>query len=109
MNASYEHRRCSQRPHRAPELALSSQMTSHLPVVGFGVVSEILSLRREVENKAKAIDGLEESLDESRTENVIADDVPPSSSWIWCLNERPSEVARERFAANVSFYRCGEK
>jgi hypothetical protein len=32
-------------------------------------VSEILSLRREVENKSKAIDVLERSLDESRTEN----------------------------------------
>ncbi|KAJ5258130.1 hypothetical protein N7524_009686 [Penicillium chrysogenum] len=39
------------------------------PTLHASLVSEILSLRREVENKAKAIDGLEESLDESRTEN----------------------------------------
>ncbi|KAJ6168557.1 hypothetical protein N7497_001400 [Penicillium chrysogenum] len=39
------------------------------PTLHASLVSEILSLRRKVENKAKAIDGLEESLDESRTEN----------------------------------------
>ncbi|KAJ5851953.1 uncharacterized protein N7529_011338 [Penicillium soppii] len=39
------------------------------PTLHASLVSEILSLRREVENKTKAIDGLEESLDESRTEN----------------------------------------
>ncbi|KAJ5329212.1 hypothetical protein N7452_009602 [Penicillium brevicompactum] len=39
------------------------------PTLHASLVSEILSLRREIENKTKAIDGLEESLDESRTEN----------------------------------------
>ncbi|KAJ5788127.1 hypothetical protein N7457_003117 [Penicillium paradoxum] len=39
------------------------------PTLHASLVSEILSLRREIESKTKAIDGLEESLDESRTEN----------------------------------------
>ncbi|KGO64990.1 Pleckstrin homology domain, Mcp5-type [Penicillium italicum] len=39
------------------------------PTLHASLVSEILSLRREIENKTKAIDGLEESLNESRTEN----------------------------------------
>ncbi|KAF7119082.1 hypothetical protein CNMCM5793_008821 [Aspergillus hiratsukae] len=39
------------------------------PTLHASLVSEILSLRREVENKAKAIDVLERSLDESRIEN----------------------------------------
>ncbi|CAG7931900.1 unnamed protein product [Penicillium olsonii] len=39
------------------------------PTLHASLVSEILSLRREIENKTKAIDGLEESLDESKTEN----------------------------------------
>ncbi|KAJ5218331.1 uncharacterized protein N7498_000430 [Penicillium cinerascens] len=39
------------------------------PTLHASLVSEILSLRREVENKTKAIDFLEVSLDESRTEN----------------------------------------
>ena len=39
------------------------------PTLHASLVSEILSLRREIENKTKAIDGLEESLDESRTAN----------------------------------------
>lgn len=39
------------------------------PTLHASLVSEILSLRREIENKTKSIDGLEESLDESRTEN----------------------------------------
>ncbi|CAG8948027.1 unnamed protein product [Penicillium salamii] len=38
------------------------------PTLHASLVSEILSLRREIENKTKAIDGLEESLDQSRTE-----------------------------------------
>lgn len=38
------------------------------PTLHASLVSEILSLRREVENKTKAIDSLELSLDESRTE-----------------------------------------
>jgi hypothetical protein len=41
------------------------------PTLHASLVSEILSLRREIENKTKAIDGLEESLDESRTENEL--------------------------------------
>ncbi|KAF4760970.1 hypothetical protein HAV15_007445 [Penicillium sp. str.  len=39
------------------------------PTLHASLVSEILSLRREIESKTKAIDGLEESLDESRAEN----------------------------------------
>lgn len=39
------------------------------PTLHASLVSEILSLRREVENKTKAIDSLELSLDESRTES----------------------------------------
>lgn len=39
------------------------------PTLHASLVSEILSLRREVESKTKAIDSLEQSLDESRTEN----------------------------------------
>ncbi|KAJ5117076.1 hypothetical protein N7448_004023 [Penicillium atrosanguineum] len=39
------------------------------PTLHASLVSEILSLRREIENKTKAIDSLELSLDESRTEN----------------------------------------
>ncbi|RHZ58452.1 putative nuclear migration protein [Aspergillus thermomutatus] len=39
------------------------------PTLHASLVSEILSLRREVENKSKAIDVLERSLDESRNEN----------------------------------------
>ncbi|KAL3263865.1 hypothetical protein ABHI18_001332 [Aspergillus niger] len=39
------------------------------PTLHASLVSEILSLRRDVEGKAKAIDILERSLDESRTEN----------------------------------------
>ncbi|GFF51177.1 anucleate primary sterigmata protein A [Aspergillus udagawae] len=39
------------------------------PTLHASLVSEILSLRREVENKSKAIDVLERSLDESRSEN----------------------------------------
>ncbi|KAL4889074.1 meiotic cell cortex C-terminal pleckstrin homology-domain-containing protein [Aspergillus ambiguus] len=39
------------------------------PTLHASLVSEILSLRRDVENKAKAIDVLERSLDDSRTEN----------------------------------------
>ncbi|KAJ5674896.1 uncharacterized protein N7477_004830 [Penicillium maclennaniae] len=39
------------------------------PTLHASLVSEILSLRREIENKTKAIDSLEQSLDESRTEN----------------------------------------
>ncbi|KAH1289136.1 hypothetical protein KXX11_001366, partial [Aspergillus fumigatus] len=39
------------------------------PTLHASLVSEILSLRREVENKSKAIEVLERSLDESRTEN----------------------------------------
>ncbi|KAJ5543003.1 hypothetical protein N7461_009006 [Penicillium sp. DV-2018c] len=39
------------------------------PTLHASLVSEILSLRREIENKTKAIDGLEDSLDESRNEN----------------------------------------
>lgn len=38
------------------------------PTLHASLVSEILSLRREVENKTKAIDTLEQSLDETRTE-----------------------------------------
>ena len=38
------------------------------PTLHASLVSEILSLRRDVENKTKAIDSLEQSLDESRTE-----------------------------------------
>lgn len=38
------------------------------PTLHASLVSEILNLRREVENKTKAIDSLEQSLDESRTE-----------------------------------------
>lgn len=43
------------------------------PTLHASLVSEILSLRREVENKTQAIDSLEESLDESRTENETLD------------------------------------
>ncbi|PYH95376.1 nuclear migration protein [Aspergillus ellipticus CBS 707.79] len=39
------------------------------PTLHASLVSEILSLRRDVENKTKAIDFLERSLDDSRTEN----------------------------------------
>ncbi|KAG2418681.1 hypothetical protein HFD88_001782 [Aspergillus terreus] len=39
------------------------------PTLHASLVSEILSLRRDVENKAKAIDVLERSLDDSRHEN----------------------------------------
>ncbi|PWY93336.1 nuclear migration protein [Aspergillus sclerotioniger CBS 115572] len=39
------------------------------PTLHASLVSEILSLRRDVESKSKAIDILERSLDESRTEN----------------------------------------
>lgn len=39
------------------------------PTLHASLVSEILNLRREVENKTKAIDVLEQSLDESRTES----------------------------------------
>ncbi|KAJ5964670.1 Pleckstrin homology domain Mcp5-type [Penicillium vulpinum] len=39
------------------------------PTLHASLVSEILSLRREIENKTKAIDRLEDSLDESKTEN----------------------------------------
>ncbi|OQD90490.1 hypothetical protein PENANT_c001G05279 [Penicillium antarcticum] len=39
------------------------------PTLHASLVSEILSLRRDIENKTKAIDVLEESLDETRTEN----------------------------------------
>lgn len=39
------------------------------PTLHASLVSEILSLRREVEGKSKAIDELERSLDDSRTEN----------------------------------------
>ncbi|KAL2872266.1 putative nuclear migration protein [Aspergillus lucknowensis] len=39
------------------------------PTLHASLVSEILSLRRDVENKTKAIDVLERSLDESRIEN----------------------------------------
>ncbi|KAF9886155.1 hypothetical protein FE257_011980 [Aspergillus nanangensis] len=39
------------------------------PTLHASLVSEILSLRRDVENKTKAIDMLERSLDDSRTEN----------------------------------------
>jgi hypothetical protein len=39
------------------------------PTLHASLVSEILSLRRDIENKTKAIDSLELSLDESRTEN----------------------------------------
>ncbi|KXG54703.1 Pleckstrin homology domain, Mcp5-type [Penicillium griseofulvum] len=39
------------------------------PTLHASLVSEILSLRREIENKTKSIDVLENSLDESRTEN----------------------------------------
>ncbi|KAJ6083758.1 hypothetical protein N7467_007893 [Penicillium canescens] len=39
------------------------------PTLHASLVSEILSLRRDIESKTKAIDVLEESLDESRTEN----------------------------------------
>ncbi|GKZ22806.1 hypothetical protein AbraIFM66951_003597 [Aspergillus brasiliensis] len=39
------------------------------PTLHASLVSEILSLRRDVESKTKAIDILERSLDESRTEN----------------------------------------
>jgi len=39
------------------------------PTLHASLVSEILSLRREVEHKTKAIDSLELSLDESRSEN----------------------------------------
>ncbi|KAJ5178902.1 hypothetical protein N7492_002112 [Penicillium capsulatum] len=43
------------------------------PTLHASLVSEILSLRREVENKTQAIDSLELSLDESRTENETLD------------------------------------
>ncbi|KAJ5365055.1 Pleckstrin homology domain Mcp5-type [Penicillium concentricum] len=39
------------------------------PTLHASLVSEILSLRREIENKTKSIDVLEDSLDQSRTEN----------------------------------------
>ncbi|KAI2787808.1 hypothetical protein POX_f08185 [Penicillium oxalicum] len=39
------------------------------PTLHASLVSEILNLRREVENKTKAIDVLEQSLDQSRTES----------------------------------------
>jgi hypothetical protein len=39
------------------------------PTLHASLVSEILSLRRDIESKTKAIDILEETLDESRTEN----------------------------------------
>ncbi|RAL15043.1 putative nuclear migration protein [Aspergillus homomorphus CBS 101889] len=39
------------------------------PTLHASLVSEILSLRRDVENKLKAIENLEHTLDESRTEN----------------------------------------
>ncbi|OQE42185.1 hypothetical protein PENCOP_c004G00311 [Penicillium coprophilum] len=39
------------------------------PTLHASLVSEILSLRREIENKTKSIDVLEDSLAESRTEN----------------------------------------
>ncbi|KAJ5770738.1 uncharacterized protein N7511_002789 [Penicillium nucicola] len=39
------------------------------PTLHASLVSEILALRRDIESKTKAIDVLEESLDESRTEN----------------------------------------
>ncbi|KAJ5088098.1 hypothetical protein N7456_011714 [Penicillium angulare] len=38
------------------------------PTLHASLVSEILSLRRDIEHKTKAIDSLEQSLDESRTE-----------------------------------------
>ncbi|KAJ5939374.1 hypothetical protein N7466_002508 [Penicillium verhagenii] len=38
------------------------------PTLHASLVSEILSLRRDIEHKTKAIDSLEDSLDESRTE-----------------------------------------
>ncbi|KAJ5591732.1 uncharacterized protein N7459_002101 [Penicillium hispanicum] len=44
------------------------------PTLHASLVSEILSLRREVENKTKAIDSLEQSLDESRTESETLSD-----------------------------------
>lgn len=43
------------------------------PTLHASLVSEILSLRREVESKTQAIDSLELSLDESRTENETLD------------------------------------
>ena len=39
------------------------------PTLHASLVSEILSLRRDIEHKTKAIDSLEQSLDESRTES----------------------------------------
>ncbi|KAJ5707234.1 hypothetical protein N7488_007035 [Penicillium malachiteum] len=52
------------------------------PTLHASLVSEILSLRRDIENKTKAIDSLEQSLDESRTECET-------------LGENLSEAARE--------------
>ncbi|KAJ6103228.1 hypothetical protein N7486_005655 [Penicillium sp. IBT 16267x] len=50
------------------------------PTLHASLVSEILSLRREVENKTKAIDTLEQSLDESRTEcETLSENVSKSS------------------------------
>lgn len=43
------------------------------PTLHASLVSEILSLRRDAESKAKTIDGLEHSLEESRTENENLD------------------------------------
>ncbi|KAJ5527959.1 hypothetical protein N7513_012118 [Penicillium frequentans] len=50
------------------------------PTLHASLVSEILSLRRDVENKTKAIDTLEQSLDESRTEcETLSENVANSS------------------------------
>ncbi|KAJ5630580.1 uncharacterized protein N7484_010680 [Penicillium longicatenatum] len=50
------------------------------PTLHASLVSEILSLRRDVENKTKAIDTLEQSLDESRTEcETLNENVAQSS------------------------------
>ncbi|KAJ5777130.1 hypothetical protein N7520_000376 [Penicillium odoratum] len=50
------------------------------PTLHASLVSEILSLRRDVENKTKEIDTLEQSLDESRTEcETLSERVSKSS------------------------------
>ncbi|CAI7665201.1 unnamed protein product [Penicillium glandicola] len=51
------------------------------PTLHASLISDILSLRREIESKTKAIDGLEESLDESRTENETLNANLSQATW----------------------------